>query len=115
MWNGLSSGSRNFLLRVLGARRVREGGQGRPEAARRGSLDGPVSDAKEQWLRKPARASWQPLALRWRGRLLVTLTVVGGLRGLDHAPADSGSAGRHTDVRGSMYTHVGYPQEVAPD
>ena len=39
---------------------------------------------------------------------------VSGLRGLDDAPAEGGSAGRHTDVRGSG-PHVGYPQEVAPD
>lgn len=46
---------------------------------------------------------------------LVACGVVGGgLRGLYDAPADSGSAGRHTDVRGSG-PQVGYPQEVAPD
>ena len=39
MWNGLSSGSRNFLLRFSGRVGLREGCQGRPEAARRGSLD----------------------------------------------------------------------------
>jgi len=46
---------------------------------------------------------------------LVACGVVGGgLRGLYDAPADSGSADRHTDVRGSG-PQVGYPQEVAPD
>jgi hypothetical protein len=39
--------------------------------------------------------------------------VGGGLRGLDDAPADSGSAGRHTDARG-LAPQVGYPQEGAP-
>ena len=51
-----------------------------------------------------------PLAFR---RVGLTLAVV-GLRGLDDAPADSGSAGRHTDVRG-LGPQVGYPQEGAPD
>ena len=46
----------------------------------------------------------------WCGRLAAV-----GLGGLDHAPAGSGSAGRHTDVRGSMCTQVVYPQEGAPD
>ena len=46
--------------------------------------------------------------------LLVGMEGEGALRGLYDAPADSGSAGRHTDVRGSG-PHVGYPQEVAPD
>jgi len=45
----------------------------------------------------------------------VLAVVAGGLsRGLDDAPAGSGSAGRHTDVRGSG-PHVGHAQEVAPD
>jgi hypothetical protein len=46
--------------------------------------------------------------------LLLHCRVVSGLRGLDDAPADSGSAGRHIDVRGSL-PQVGYAQEVAPD
>ncbi len=48
------------------------------------------------------------------GNAEIHVMAVGGLRGFDDAPANSGSAVRHTDVRGSMYTHVGYPQEVAP-
>ena len=44
MWNGLSSESRDSLLRALGARRTKGGRSrpplGRPQAARRGSLDG---------------------------------------------------------------------------
>ena len=49
------------------------------------------------------------------GRLVgVSPLVVGGLRDVDDTPADSGSADRHTDIRGSG-PHVGYPQEGAPD
>ena len=55
-------------------------------------------------MRKPARASWEPFGGYGGKGLWVSLTVASGLRGLDHAPADSGSAGGHTDVRGSMYT-----------
>ena len=43
MWNGLSIAPRNFVLRAFRARsEISEGCQGRPQAARRGSLYSPV-------------------------------------------------------------------------
>lgn len=52
-----------------------EGSQGRPQAARRGSLDGPVSGPPAHWERKPARASWSPLPVRRRVERAPQLTV----------------------------------------
>ncbi len=40
-----------------------EGGQGRPEAARRGSLDGPVSGGVDNGGRTAVRGSWVPGSL----------------------------------------------------
>jgi hypothetical protein len=113
MWNGLSSVPRRFLLMDFWARLYRECCQGRPEAARRGSLDDPVGAAGT--MVEQARQGLLGASGLCRGEAGVTsVAVVGGLRGLDDAPANSGSAVRHTDVRG-LVPHVGYPQEVAPD
>jgi len=50
-----------------------EGGQGRPEAARRGSLDGPVSCASHHGYRSPVGLRGGPLVVPSRGRVAVLL------------------------------------------
>jgi hypothetical protein len=65
-------------------------------------------------MRKPVTGFLGASGVGIDGEVLVIRLAAVGLRGLDDAPANSGSAGRHTDVRGSG-PQVGYPQEVAPD
>ena len=42
MWNGLSTGREIYVAQTSGRAGTREGSQDRPQAARRGSLDGPL-------------------------------------------------------------------------
>jgi len=49
---------------VLGEPRNEEGGQGRPQAARRGSLEGPVSCSSHHGRRSPPGLRGRPLCCR---------------------------------------------------
>ncbi len=66
--------------------RIGEGSQGRPEAARRGNLDGPVSRPSHHVIRSPAGLRGRPLVLPGRGRVAVHLQSQSMLAGQPEDP-----------------------------
>ena len=59
---------------------------------------------------------WLCLPVSWRGVEAAVVVVEASVPvGSHDASGRYGSADRHSVVRGSVHTHVGFPQDGAPD